>query len=95
VNGKKTPSLAETIEAGAPADAPSAGHPAAVRVRAATSSDEETRFLQERLALMGMVGTLLGSFSFVLLLIISVVLYGTVPWTVALVAAGVASSAVA
>jgi len=92
--GRKTLSLAETIEAGAPADALSAGHPAAVRVRAASASDGETRFLQERLALMGMVGTILGSLSFVLLLVISVVLYGNVRWTVAFVAAGVASSVV-
>lgn len=92
--GTNTPSLAETIEAGAVAAAPSAGHPAAVRVRARapSASDGEPHFLQERLALMGMVGTILGSLSFVLLLIISVVLYGTVPWTVAFVAAGVASS---
>ena len=95
MNGKKTLSLAETIEAGSPADAPSAGHPAAVRVRAASSSDGETRFLQERLALLGRVGTLLGSISLVLLVIISVVLYSAVPMTVAFVAAGVASSGVA
>jgi serine/threonine-protein kinase len=96
VSGKQTPSRAETIEAGAPAGAPSAGHPAAVRVRPAASADGEARFLQERIALMGRVGALLGSFAFVLLLLISVVLYGTVPWrTVAFVAAGVASSGVA
>ena len=95
MNGNKTPSLAETIEAGPLAGLPSAGHPAAVRVRAASTSDGEARFLQERLALLGMVGTILGSISFVLLLIISLVLYSAVPMTVAFVAAGVASSGVA
>ena len=94
VNGKKTPSLAETIQADSLPDAPSAGHPVAVRVRAASSSDGEARFFQERLALMGMVGTLLASISFVLLVIISVVLYGHVGWPVVLVAAGTTGSGV-
>jgi serine/threonine protein kinase len=95
VNGKKTPSLAETLAADTLADAPSAEHPVAVRVRAASTFDGETRFFQERLSLLGMVATLLSSIAFVLLSIISLVLHGALGGPVALVAAGAASGGVA
>ena len=50
---------------------------------------------QSRLALFGKVGTLLSSIALVLMLIISVVLYGNVPMKVILIVAGAASSLVA
>jgi hypothetical protein len=72
VSGKNTTSLAATIEApppGAPALVEGVAHLAAVRVRATSSSDEDARLFQERLALLGKVGTLLGSLAFALLLL--------------------------
>ncbi len=97
MNGK-TPSLAATIEAappGSPGHAVGAAHPAAVRVARASTSGAETHFFQERLALMGKVGALLSSISFVLLAVISLVLYDRVPSTVLLVVVGLAASSVA
>jgi len=95
VSANEIASLADTIAADSSAEGQGVVHPAAVRVRAASSTDGEARLLQERLALYGMVGTLLSSISLVLMLVISLVVYAAVPLTLLLIVAGTASSVVA